>query len=433
MDEYSIELRQEKIYHKKTKEYFTEVISSYREGSYRSSVVMLWSVAVCDLLFKVKHMVDMYSDTIAQSILDEVERIQTANERSSEWEIKLVELVREKTSLIDISDFENLMHLQRQRHLSAHPVLVQGYELHSPNRETVRALIRNTLDGLLIKPPVYTRKIFEEFIRDLSSSSTILIDEEKLKKYIESKYLSRTDVNIEISLFRSLWKFVFRLDNEECNKNRIINYWALEILFERSPAEVMAEIESDRDYYGNIANEGNPLTLLVYFLSKKSSVYSAMHEAAKMIITHICETHTGSKCLSWFLKSSLQQHSDDLILWIDSDAYPTLADNEIPLLLDVSDSPEWKVFSQKILNSYYAASRGYDSADTRFFKAIRSYLKNYSEDTLTDLMLKAQNNSQAYDRRGAKYDHRLVIERCNEVLGAEFDYTEYNTFVRSTE
>lgn len=61
---------------------------------------MLWSVAICDLLFKLKHMVDMYGDSVAQSILAEVERIQSANERPSEWELRLVELTKEKTSLV---------------------------------------------------------------------------------------------------------------------------------------------------------------------------------------------------------------------------------------------------------------------------------------------------------------------------------------------
>ena len=433
MDEYSIEARQEKIYHKKTKEYFSEVISSYRDGSYRSSVVMLWSVAVCDLLFKVKHMVDMYSDTIAQSILDEVERMQAANERSADWEIKLVELVKEKTAIIDISDFENLMHLQRQRHLSAHPVLTQGYELHRPNRETVRALIRNTLDGVLIKPPIYTRQIFQEFISDLSASSAVLIDKDKLKTYLESKYLSRIDSNVEVSLFRSLWKLVFRLQNEECETNRVINYWALEILFERSSAIISSDIESDKDYYANIANTGTPATYLVYFLAKKPVVYSAMNDAAKMIVAHICENNTNSRCLCWFLKESLEQHCTDLISWIDSETYPTLADSDIPALINMSDSSEWSLLSKKILNSYYAAGAGYDAADTRFYKAIRDYIKDYDQEALIDFMAKAQGNAQAYDRRGAKYDHRLIKERCDEVLGSGFDYTDYSTFVRSTE
>jgi hypothetical protein len=99
----------------------------------------------------------------------------------------------------------------------------------------------------------------------------------------------------------------------------------------------------------------------------------------------------------------------------------------------VSDSPEWSLLSKKILNSYYATSVDYDDADTRFYKAIRDYIKDYDQEALTDFMVKAQNNSQTYDRRGAKYDHRLIKERCDEVLGEDFDYLEYRTFIRSTE
>ena len=39
----------------KTKEYFKEVYSSYCIGNYRSAVVMLWTVIVCDLLFKLQY------------------------------------------------------------------------------------------------------------------------------------------------------------------------------------------------------------------------------------------------------------------------------------------------------------------------------------------------------------------------------------------
>ena len=38
------------IYFQKTREYFDEVLSSYANGNYRSAVVMLYSVAICDLL-----------------------------------------------------------------------------------------------------------------------------------------------------------------------------------------------------------------------------------------------------------------------------------------------------------------------------------------------------------------------------------------------
>lgn len=110
---------------------------------------MLWSVVVCDLLFKLQHLVDLYGDDKAKTILAEIGKLQQANERSPEWESKMVESVAEQTQLLDLAERENLLLLQRQRHLAAHPVVNANFQLHRPNRDTARALIRNALDGLL--------------------------------------------------------------------------------------------------------------------------------------------------------------------------------------------------------------------------------------------------------------------------------------------
>ena len=59
LDEYSIEQGATQIFDVRTKEYFSEVLSCYSAGYYRSSVVMLWSVAFCDLLFKLQNLVDL--------------------------------------------------------------------------------------------------------------------------------------------------------------------------------------------------------------------------------------------------------------------------------------------------------------------------------------------------------------------------------------
>ena len=149
LDEYSIEQRATQIFDARSKEYFSEVLSCYSAGNHRSAVVMLWSVVACDLLFKLQHLVDLYGDAKAKSILAEIGQMQQDNERSPVWETKLVESVAEQTQLLDIAERENLLHLQRQRHLAAHPVVNANFQLHRPNRDTARALIRNALDGLL--------------------------------------------------------------------------------------------------------------------------------------------------------------------------------------------------------------------------------------------------------------------------------------------
>ena len=69
LDEYSIEQRATQIFDARSKEYFSEVLSCYSAGNHRSAVVMLWSVVVCDLLFKLQHLVDLYGDYKAKAIL----------------------------------------------------------------------------------------------------------------------------------------------------------------------------------------------------------------------------------------------------------------------------------------------------------------------------------------------------------------------------
>jgi hypothetical protein len=70
----------------------------------------------------------------------------------------------------------------------------------------VRALIRNTLEDLLIKPPFYTKKIIDELLEDIAEAAPALNTREKVKRYVESRYLSRLKPEVELSIYRSLWK-----------------------------------------------------------------------------------------------------------------------------------------------------------------------------------------------------------------------------------
>ncbi|HHC6826529.1 TPA: hypothetical protein ACN33Q_004779, partial [Vibrio parahaemolyticus] len=159
MKNYELESLKEKIHFGKTQDYFEEVMMAYQIGAYRSAVVMLWSVAVSDVIYKLQYLVDLYNDGAANDILESVRSIQNEDARSSSWELGVIDQVFSNTKLIDSAEYENLRYLQKQRHLCAHPVLKDNLDLHTPNKETVRALIRNTLEGLLSKPPFYTSKV----------------------------------------------------------------------------------------------------------------------------------------------------------------------------------------------------------------------------------------------------------------------------------
>lgn len=427
-DEYSIETRTAEIFDHRTRDYFREVVSSYQQGNWRSATVMLWSVAVCDIIYKLQYLRDISGDETGKEILDDIEQLQETNARSSDWEGRLIDEIEERTRLLDLADMDHLKHLQRQRHLAAHPVLSGSSELHQPSKDSVRALIRNTLDGLLTKPPIYTNRVFGTLVNDLAESKNVLVTDEKLRSYVESKYLSRADLKLEIGLIRSLWKLVFRLQNDDCDAHRDINYRALRLLVSRNPSDVSEAVANESDYYSNIAQEGEPARLLIRLLSQYPSFYDSLNNAAKVIIQHVAEIDADARVFAWFLNGSLQDHSEKLIEWIGSNDHPDLSNDVVVSVQNISDSAEWEKQVNTILNSYYGSSWSYDEADERFSVAISPFLSRYDAEDIEDLLSKIDDNGQTHDRRGARRDHGYVRDRCNE-LGVNF--TEYRNFTQS--
>jgi len=390
---------------------------------------MLWSVVVCDLLFKLQHLVDLYGDGKAKGILAEIGQMQQDNERSPVWEAKLVESVAEQTQLLDIAERENLLHLQRQRHLAAHPVVNANFQLHRPNRDTARALIRNALDGLLTKAPILSKQIVGDLVEDLEQASGILIDDKKLKAYLESKYYSRFNPEVEKVVFKALWKFAFRLTDEKCEKNRAINYSALSLLYSRNPGQFQAQIEADKDYFSTIATGGAALVCLIHFLSRSAPIYGLLADHAKTAIQHVVDNDVPSRCLAWFTAASLPEHAERLRAWIVGDEYPEVGRETWDALREISDSPEWEKTVVSLASAYYVASSSYDGADKRFNEAIRPLLPKFDLDDCIDLIRGIEKNGQTWERRGACRDHRELRSRALEINPAA-DLTEYQVFNR---
>lgn len=430
LDEYSIEQRATQIFDARTKDYFSEVLSCYAAGNHRSAVVMLWSVAVCDLLFKLQNLVDLYGDEKAKAILADIGKLQEDNERSPIWETKLVELVAAQTQLLDVAEQENLLHLQRQRHLAAHPVVTASFQLHRPNRDTAQALIRNTLDGLLTKAPILSKRIVNELVDDLEQASGILIDDKKLKAYLESKYFNRFNLEVEKAVFKALWKFVFRSTDEKCEKNRAINYSAIRLLFLRNPPQFRTLLESDKDYFSAIASTGEPVLFLIHFLSREPALYLLLADHAKTSLQHAAESDTSARCLAWFICNDLAEHAVNLGGWIAANGSQEIDRDTWDFIAEISDSTEWSKQIIRLSNRYYAASVGYNAADRRFSEVIRPHLALYEIDDCIDLIQGIERNTQTWERGRARTDHREVRARAIQ-LSPAFDLTIYTIFNRN--
>lgn len=388
---------------------------------------MLWSVVICDIIYKLNHLVDIYDDKQAKNILKTIERIQTNNPKSSEWEIKLIEESWNNTQLIDNVEYTYLDFLQKQRHLCAHPVLTGNAELHSPNKETVRSLLRNSLEYVLTKPPFYTSKILDEILSDISNNSSALQTERNMRRYLESRYLNKMNSKTEVKIFKSLWKLVFRVEDERCNSNRLINFCALKIIATRNKDEIQAEISSNQDFFSNISENTEIINFLIELISIRdfSFIYEYLTEYAKVQINHKIDTSIDGKIMAWFIKTDLNSHYNDLDNWISTD-HPDFDENQIKKLHSLYDSDEWDNLFCKLISTYYGSSTSYNEADRKFYNLI-SYIDMFDEDCFRFLLQKIEDNNQTWGRGRARIDH---LDLKNKILATipNFDFTPYPNF-----
>jgi hypothetical protein len=289
--------------------------------------------------------------------------------------------------------------------------------------------MRNTLEDLLIKPPFYTKKIMDELVKDIAELKAMLDSRKKVKKYIENKYLNRLKPEVQLAIYKTFWKFVFKLDEEECIKNRGINCKVLEVIGNRNSEEILEAIKGERDYYSEISSREKTLDYLGIYLSKNLSIYDLLNEDAKIKIEyHLKNTNTG-KIIGWFLKDNLEQYYEDIISLIKGEKDLDFTSEQLQFLRKIDDSEEWEQKFCHIISSYYCASNCFDQADSRFQQAISPYLELFDKETIILLLQKIEQNTQTYGRGAARKEHEEIKKKLLQLLdGEEFNWTPYPHF-----
>lgn len=427
MRDFSIDLQTENITQQKTKDYFNEVVKSYYAESYRSVVVMLYSIAIADLLYKLEELKELYDDSSAIEILDVISDIQTKNPNSPDWETKLIELVKDKTNLLEPADFLNLNTLQKHRHLCAHPVLTQNFELYRPNKETARAHIRNILEGILTKPALLSRKIFDDFLESLAYIKSHIHDNQQLENYLKTKYLDKVNSKVTEHIFRSLWKITFKLSNDKCIENRDINFKALLIVIKNNYKDIIKTIESEKSYYGDLNVEN--LEIFISLLNKFPELFEKLEESVKILIKNLIEKNADLDAYAAFLSKDIETHIKKIegmnLSYKGSYEKRYINNESIIAIFEIALNEGKSNLGYDFLITMFAKSDQYDTADSRFDFLILPYLNEFNKEQIIKIIEAINTNSQIHERRNASRTNSIIIERAKKLLEPNFDLSAY--------
>lgn len=425
MSDFSVELASEQIHDQRSKEYFQEVLGSFINGNYRSAVVMLWSVVVADFVFKLQALRDLYQDPVATSILDAIGQRQTAAPTSSEWEPFLIEEINNRTHFLETGDYQHLVNLQKLRHLSAHPVLSSANLLFSPNKETTRSLIRNALEAVLLKPPIFSKRIVNEFVVDIAAKKELLPDQQALSRYLNAKYFRGLHLSVEQELLKALWKFCFRTSNPDTDANRDINSRALKLLFQRHPVELRQFITLNAESFSEVAPNGAPLGALINFLSEFPSLFNVLTDAARVPLAAYVDTDVNLLAIAAFTSNSFGEHLNRL-QGLEYESLRKLSDESWKHLLTKAEAEGLNDAAHSIAVKIYTGSLSFDSADSNFARFITPIIEGFSSASLILLLDGIEGNNQTHWRGRARLDHQDISARVAAVGG--IDLTPYPNF-----
>ena len=301
--------------------------------------------------------------------------------------------------------------------------------LFEPSKDIVRAHIRNALEGVLTKPSIMTKKIFDAFIEDLEAKAAVLPDKSSLAKYLEAKYFPHFVPYVEQNVFRSLWRLVFRSNDSRCEKNREVNLRTLSILYEKDKAAIKPTIEADRHYFSEVGTDGSRFSSFIRFMGQYPELFSALTNAARTPLETAAKADVDTFARAWFLSESPTQHLDALEKriydgrdFLSGDAFDDLLSMARGGLVDRA---------LDIAITQFGRSYNFDAADGSFTSLIKPNLRLFSKKQLKKLIKEADSNDQIYGRWRAANHHRLIKQVVDAAFDGKFDYSAYPHFAES--
>lgn len=417
---YSIDILYPRIQDSRTKEYFDEVLSCFYSGNHRSAVVMLYSVTICDLIFKLQRLKDIYNDQTSIDILNRIEAIQDGNPKSPDWENSLREELLRNKRILNSSSFTHLENLQKERHLCAHPILKGNVELFRPNKISVEAHIVNMLADILTLPPFLEKELLGEILTDIDRQRRNLSRKTILEDYLSSRYLDKIkSPEIEGRLFIHLWKIVFLLSNDECDRNRMKNFWFLRLLLTRNHRDILSlsQKESERLSRQVDVNNITILELFVKLMNEFHEIYPMLEESFKISLEAKIKATYLLANISFFLHEDFLAHYQTLKSRIAED-------DDWQYIIEFTEKKLNKEAALSLLIAIFSRSESFNDASNNFNHFIKPFLDQFTLQNLIEVLDAINNNKQIeYSWNVQKY-FKEIEDRVVKIH-TDFDFSPY--------
>jgi hypothetical protein len=463
MADFILEEQIEYVVNKNTKKYLKEVLSSYNNHNYRSAVVVLYTTVIYDLLQKVVILKEIYNDEGAGEIISEIKSQQNTNHKSPEWEAGLIENVYRKMKIISGVEKDELLYLKNQRNYAAHPIINfndedEELELKQITKETASDLIRKAFEIVFLRDAILATNIDEDIVLD-SNEFYKRVKIDGLERFLNIKYFRRMTQERKDHLFKTLWKFVFILNDKDCKDNRESNYWTLLFLYNENKYHYQDLVKENEFYFFNklqletfsnwrsehnnvgispyvisIFKSESRIIFLIKLLENIPEMYNLLNDHAKNILqqsikymyiqddvinmslyeaknvdSELFKEQIKLKSMVMYMCDNAPQHFEMIFKminnyistapnWTDTNNYCVLDDSDLETIFHQS---EYKGCTEEFLLflvRYCTGAKQFYQA-LSLFKYLKKYNKYFKEYHYYFILMSMNNNSQYYQSK----------------------------------
>ena len=470
MEIFILEDQMEKVVNPQTKEYLKEVVSCYRNGNYRASVVVLYTTLIFDLMQKIITLKDVYNEEKAKNIYKKIKQHQMDKPSDPSWETDLINEICQQMHIISPVEKEELEHLKKERNYAAHPIINESEELTLKpiRKETAGDLIRKAFEIVFLRDAILARDINIKIVEDLKEYYS-RVAESGFEKYIYTRYLNRMTQARKNELFKFLWQSVFIWNDEDCVRNRESNLLGLIYLY-RGDKEGYKKIIKDNEdrllnkiqvetfsswcnskgytgteFYAILEfNYVSRIMNFIKFIELNPEIYECLNDNCKNIIQssiknmyvkknlqpeniEIEQEQTKLEAVAIFLKPDYISENFDSILKHKKEIY--IREIDLDIMLKQAEFYGYAKEFRKFLIDYCTGAYSFEDAK-RNFMYIELCKESYEEEEYHYMLIKMNNNSQIYEN----YDKKYWLTKLEDMYGDKLVSTDeekvlyYNLF-----
>ena len=340
-----------------------------------------------------------FNDSTAHKLLTEIKEKQERKE--TDWEKSIVEDVHKRMKFFDQDTYENLLYLQKKRHLCSHPLIQEtDNKLYTPTPEETKSFIRHALEDLLIVPAGFSRHALKDStLMDIDKLREAGLDIDAFKDVIQKRYIKHLPKEIVPILIKELWKFCFIKSDPKIDENRHFNAEFLFQIITHYPVQCK-EIFQKEDYINKVTTDDNILYVYIALLSRFEFIYDLLDSSGKAIVSSYLTKNEKMKIYCPFLSNNISEHLKEFL--------PKATHETFKYLLKLSEKFSIKHEVMMLGIEEYGNSTSYDEANFNIY--VEDYINDYDFAMFKKYLEVSENNSQIYDRRKFYGSNNLVYQ-----------------------